>query len=176
MPGNYPYYQIVSGPTLEQGDMFNACPIISPLRQLSYPLRDGEEIVELKTLDVVIMTQSCDLAHDKVEDVILCPHWSLSEVEKVDKSLQDRNKKESIRRGNQPGYHMLPSFEKADMRIDIRIVSFRNVFSLPKTFVSQFAEKQGNRLRLLPPYREHLSQAFARFFMRVGLPQEIELP
>ncbi len=26
------------------------------------------------------------------------------------------------------------------------------------------------RLRLLPPYREHLSQAFARFFMRVGLP------
>ena len=26
------------------------------------------------------------------------------------------------------------------------------------------------RLRLLPPYREHLSQSFARFFMRVGLP------
>jgi hypothetical protein len=26
---------------------------------------------------------------------------------------------------------------------------------------------------LLPPYREHLSQAFARFFMRVGLPVDI---
>ena len=26
---------------------------------------------------------------------------------------------------------------------------------------------------LLPPYREHLSQAFARFFMRVGLPLDI---
>jgi hypothetical protein len=26
---------------------------------------------------------------------------------------------------------------------------------------------------LLPPYREHLSQAFARFFMRVGLPVEV---
>lgn len=26
-------------------------------------------------------------------------------------------------------------------------------------------------LYLLPPYREHLSQAFARFFMRVGLPK-----
>jgi len=25
-----------------------------------------------------------------------------------------------------------------------------------------------------PPYREHLSQAFARFFMRVGLPIPIE--
>jgi hypothetical protein len=31
----------------------------------------------------------------------------------------------------------------------------------------------GRRLRLLPPYREHLSQAFARFFMRVGLPVDI---
>ena len=28
-------------------------------------------------------------------------------------------------------------------------------------------------LRLLPPYGEHLSQAFARFFMRVGLPVDI---
>jgi hypothetical protein len=34
-------------------------------------------------------------------------------------------------------------------------------------------EKLGNRLRLCPPYREHLAQAFARFFMRVGLPSDI---
>jgi hypothetical protein len=27
--------------------------------------------------------------------------------------------------------------------------------------------------RLLPPYREHLSQSFARYFMRVGLPVDI---
>jgi hypothetical protein len=25
----------------------------------------------------------------------------------------------------------------------------------------------------MPPYREHLSQAFARYFMRVGLPSDI---
>jgi hypothetical protein len=24
----------------------------------------------------------------------------------------------------------------------------------------------------MPPYREHLAQAFARYFMRVGLPRE----
>ena len=29
------------------------------------------------------------------------------------------------------------------------------------------------RKRLLPPYREHLSQSFARYFMRVGLPTDI---
>jgi hypothetical protein len=28
-------------------------------------------------------------------------------------------------------------------------------------------------VRLLPPYREHLAQAFARFFIRVGLPVDV---
>jgi hypothetical protein len=39
--------------------------------------------------------------------------------------------------------------------------------------VREFANAAGHRLRLLPPYREHLSQAFARLFMRVGLPADI---
>jgi len=34
-------------------------------------------------------------------------------------------------------------------------------------------KKRENRLRLLPPDREHLAQAFARFFMRAGLPIDI---
>lgn len=32
---------------------------------------------------------------------------------------------------------------------------------------------KGDGLRLHPPYREHLSQAFARFFLRVGLAGDI---
>jgi hypothetical protein len=44
---------------------------------------------------------------------------------------------------------------------------------LPFPFLSSLAAANGKRLRLLPPYREHLSQAFARFFMRVGLPTDI---
>jgi hypothetical protein len=59
------------------------------------------------------------------------------------------------------------------MAREVRIVDFRRVFSLPLTFVRQRAPRTGDRLRLLPPYREHLSQAFARYFMRVGLPQDI---
>jgi hypothetical protein len=34
-------------------------------------------------------------------------------------------------------------------------------------------ERQRPRLRLRSPYREHLSQASARFFMRVGLPRPV---
>jgi hypothetical protein len=62
----------------------------------------------------------------------------------------------------------LPGFAR-----DLRIVDFRRVYSLPLAFVRQRVAMAGDRLRLLPPYREHLSQAFARFFMRVGLPVDI---
>lgn len=49
------------------------------------------------------------------------------------------------------------------------------MYTLPRTFLESFLQnKQQSRLRLRPPYREHLSQAFARFFMRVGLPTGVK--
>lgn len=54
-----------------------------------------------------------------------------------------------------------------------QVVDFRNIYSVSLNFLSDLTMKKGERLRLLPPYREHLSQSFARFFMRVGLPVDI---
>ena len=56
---------------------------------------------------------------------------------------------------------------------DYLVVDFRSVFSVPINYLSAKAKSQEKRLRLKPPFREHLSQAFARFFMRVGLPADI---
>ena len=53
------------------------------------------------------------------------------------------------------------------------IIVFKRIYTTPKETLEDFVEKVGNRIRLLPPYREHLSQAFARYFMRVGLPEDI---
>ncbi len=54
-------------------------------------------------------------------------------------------------------------------------MDFHDIFTLPREFLEGFLSRlSAPRLRLLPPYREHLSQAFARFFMRVGLPQSLE--
>jgi hypothetical protein len=53
------------------------------------------------------------------------------------------------------------------------VVDFRNVYSVSFDFLTEWVQRKGRRLRLLSPYREHLSQAFARFFMRVGLPVDI---
>lgn len=56
-----------------------------------------------------------------------------------------------------------------------RVVDFHEVYTVPRQFLESFlAQRNEQCLRLSPPYREHLSQAFARFFMRVGLPTSIE--
>ena len=57
---------------------------------------------------------------------------------------------------------------------ELRIVDFREIYTIPRVVLeSLLVRRNSQRLRLNPPYREHLSQAFARFFMRVGLPQPI---
>ena len=56
---------------------------------------------------------------------------------------------------------------------EIAIVDFWAVYTVPFGFVEMFADYCGPRLRLQSPYTEHLSQAYARFVMRVGLPSPI---
>jgi hypothetical protein len=119
------------------------------------------------------MSQTCDLvpAREKVTEVLVCPTWSRSEL--TSGHLAAMRGLEDARRGNLPGYHILAPCDLPAFARELRIVDFRRVYSLPLAFVRQRAATAGDRLRLLPPYREHLSQAFARFFMRVGLPVDI---
>lgn len=175
MTVKYPWYEVVEGENLEQGDILWECPVILPPPDL--PLPPPSDIpIKVRYFDVIVMTHSCDLAHEKTTEVLLCPHWDLLEAAKADRSLADKGKLKQILKGQVYRYAMLAASEIPECPMGVRIVDFGRVFSLPKDFVRRLAANQGKRLRLCPPYREHIAQAFARFFMRVGLPQEIELP
>jgi hypothetical protein len=123
------------------------------------------------------------LAHQKLDVVSVCPHWSLDEFieirAKKDPSCKGKKGREKyiarLSRGEIPRYHLLPECNIEQWERKVRVIDFQNVYGLPYQFVTNFANKNGKRLRLLPPYREHLSQAFARFFMRVGLPIPLNL-
>ncbi len=91
----------------------------------------------------------------------------------IDNSFRTQGGKESLRQGRIVGYHLLNKCEISGFERDYQVVDFRSVYSVPFDFILELARMRGERLRLLPPYREHLSQAFARFFMRVGLPVDI---
>ena len=81
--------------------------------------------------------------------------------------------RESLRQGKEPALHLLHRVSLCqEQSSEFYVVSFRHIYSIPKRYVKALI-KNKVRKRLLPPYREHLSQSFARYFMRVGLPTNI---
>jgi hypothetical protein len=174
----YPWYEIVAQDDLEQGDIFEACPVFSitlPFTYEDFRATNYEARFRSSERDVIVMTQSCDLVkdHPKVKEVILCPVWDLQAFSEKNEYLRHMKGREEIRQGKHPGLHMLNVCHLPDFERQIRLVDFHRVFSLPLDFMRGLAASCGPRLRLLPPYREHLGQAFARYFMRVGLPVDI---
>ena len=168
----YPWYASVSGQVLEQGDIFEDCPVFLPPADLA----DGtfvEAVFTWERRDIVVMSQTCDMVsgREKITEVLLCPIWSRSEL--TEGYLSTARGMEDARRGNLPGFHVLAASDLPQAHREVRVVDFRRVHSLPLAFLRRRSAILSPRLRLLPPYREHLSQAFARFFMRVGLPTDI---
>jgi hypothetical protein len=174
----YPWYQLVSGEEedIKQGDILEDCPVFQLPENLAEITKDKLEIttkVEWREQDVIIMSQSCDMVkgREKLTEALLCAVWKRSELKEG--YLASNVGMEEARRGNLPGYHVLGECSLPEFHRDIRVVDFRRVYSLPLPFVRRLATEAKKRIRLLPPYREQLAQAFARYFMRVGLPTDI---
>ncbi len=164
----YPWYSIVNSPTIEQEDLLLdiEIPVVRHAAGDTPP-------VEMETYDVIIMTQSCDIPKASIRHLIMCPVWELQKAAKVHPEFVGKDGKEQLRKGRTVAFHLLnkcgiPGFER-----DYLVVQFERVIERPKGSIIEFAAKQNERVRLMPPYREHLAQAFARFFMRVGLPIDI---
>ena len=170
------WYEIITAAELQQGDLFQNCPVVLTPASLGFQVENQmpqEVVAQVKTYNVIVMSQSCDLVQHKLSWVLVCPCWALSELEAMDPRFKPPKMKEEVRRGHVPAYHMLAACNLEGFEHEIQTVDFRTVFSVPFDFLTRFARQLERRLRLCSPYREHLSQAFARFFMRVGLPSDI---
>ena len=141
-----------------------------PIIQPEFSIADNQEIVA-KEFDLIIMTQSCDLEQNKVRLAALCPIYSIEEFEKINPDY--KTKWNDVRKGRIEGLHLLASTGDSSDSLKAFAVDFREIYSLPCGYLQKRASDIGVRWRLLSPYLEHFSQAFARFFMRVGLPSTI---
>jgi hypothetical protein len=168
------YTEINDSESIEQGDFILNCPIVIP------PSKIEEDVVleiEVRQINSIILSQSCDLVNNKIDIVLVCPYYNLKDfIENLPDDQKSRKaiKKniDNLKKGHLPSYHLLNKFTKLGVN-DYMVVDFKNVYGVEINNLKEIAKKQSNRIRLLPPYREHLSQAFARYFMRVGLPQDI---
>jgi hypothetical protein len=166
----YEWYDIVQGNELQQGDILEGVDIY-----LALP--DGVKSDNVRSLvethDVIVLTQSCDIVKEMCRNILVCPIWTLADAMRQVPHFKTARGLEDLRNGRVVGFHILNKCDKEDLQRDFRIITFYRVFELPKARAIAIANAQSQRLRLLPPYREHFSQAFARFFMRVGLPTDI---
>lgn len=123
------------------------------------------------TTDVIVATQSCDLEQGKVSQVEVIPVYSLAEWLREQPLFY--NQLDSIRRGHVPKAYLLPAWPKAPIAGAhlTRIVAFdeKRTISWPDLEEA----RRGPRLGLRSPYIEHFGQAVARFYMRVGLPEDM---
>lgn len=165
------YELLKSDLSLMQGDIIISCPILIP--EKSQELSQNELDAKLIDYNVVVLSQSCDIQQKKLDFVLVSPIYTLDAFAEKQPAYKSTDLQESLRRGYNPGYHLLDKCEADPFNNNFMIVDFRNVYSIPFEWVIELVAKTPDRIRINSPYREHLSQAFARFFMRVGLPVDI---
>lgn len=176
--------------TLMQGDFLLSC---------SFPIVDGYaddgemNIFQAEDVPAIVLTQSCDLEQRKVENVIFCSCQPLSAYFR---NRYDEIKKEKINSGKKDdsslsieikgkinqevqkmcrieamNFFILPKIESLG---EMYVVNFTDIFSLKYSIAIKLFHDQKQVIRLKSPYRECLSQTFARSFMRVGLDTRVD--
>lgn len=173
MTPQYPWYDIVPADSeLVQGDIFFDFP--------SYTVewRDGEDpIVNFYEANIIVVSQSCDLQNKDLDVILWCPFFPLEEqvLKLIDNPSEKAkiNTKEKIRKGEFLQFFLLNVEKDLKLNLDFQVVDLKNPRSTYYEEFTEYALTHGDRLRLLSPYKEHLSQSFSRVFMRVGLPNGI---
>ena len=167
------WYEFVSTRALEQGDLLREIPVPQVV-EVQWPLKEGAPVkVQVALRDLVVLTQSCDLETDKVDEVLVAVVLSYQQLWNVSGAtnsfLKSSGWRKSLRQGEQPAYCLLQNLDGAAAD-HYAIADFHHLYSLPKKFLEEAAEQRPSRLRLIAPYREHLAQSFGKYMMRVGLP------
>ncbi len=172
------YEEVRSSDHITQGDLVPACLLPLPTARFYEDLlaetEESSEPIDIQQADIAVLSQACDIENDKIDSVVVCPTWDIEFFAQFNSAYRSTKKIEDLRQGREPAYHVLDRFEGTDISMNYRVVDFHHIYSVPKDYLQQLASRLPVRLRLVPPYREHLSQAFARYFMRVGLPSDVD--
>ena len=85
---DYPWYGLADGDDLQQGDLLFACP---------FDRVDALGEADRKNFNVVIMSHSCDLAHDKLDMIQVCPFWDLERLASDVEFFRGKRGREELR-------------------------------------------------------------------------------
>lgn len=87
MSTDWPWYEVVTGESLDQGDLIPACPVLIAVELA------GTQVMpkaRLSPITALVVTQTCDLVQQKTDSVIVCAMWSVGQVVLQDPVLRTK--------------------------------------------------------------------------------------
>ena len=156
-----------------QGDVIRD----TPVPRFGQQYADNKVAAQWVPMRLIVLTQSCDLVsrEGQVNEVFLCRVLDAVEVftQEGHWSKQAKGRFKNAKAGRYPDLHLFHDWEDPNDPKKAKVADFRQVFSVPLGYLETHAARLGSRPRLHSPYREHFSQAYARYHMRVGLPSDL---
>lgn len=171
------WWTAVSGPGHEQGDLLRDVPVVR-VGSVDVSGDTAEVSSRVEVIDAIIVTQSCDLENAKVANVLLARVTSWADFAEAqfaagNTAVKSGSFRRNLISGDIPPLMLLHE-RRSQPVLDWSLVDFRELHVVDRTRIDAFVATPGSRrrLRLLSPYKEHVAQAFARFYLRVGLPHD----
>ena len=161
------WYTSSSTPDREQGDIFTnaTIPNISAVdlsNTQEIPTRQGS---------FVILTQSCDVP--KAESLLLAEVFLYGTLVLGPQAhlFRSTKTKEQLIRNRIEHYFLIPPF--GDDPKSWALVSFRHLHVVSRSILDSLAQNEAP-VKMQSPYKEYLGESFARFMMRVALPEPLD--
>jgi len=151
---------------LDQGDIVYECPmaIIDEFDSDAVEKTD----VGLSFESCLVLTQTCDLAQEKTNRVIVAV---VAPAEQLVASgeMKAATIRGPIRLSRAFGLYFLPADEALDL--PELIVDFRQLHTVSREILEALCRNGQHKARLQTPFREHLAKHFADTYSRIGLPE-----
>ena len=171
------WWTTTSGAGHEQGDLLRDFPVVHvEAVEVAGDTADVHSRVEF--IDGIIVTQTCDLENAKVDNILLArvttwADFAAAQFAAGNTAVKSSSFRRNLIRGDIAPLMLLHAREQQPP-LTWSVVDFRELHVVGRARIDEFVNQPGSRrrLRLLSPYKEHFAQAFARFYMRVGLPHD----
>jgi len=110
----------ISGPVLAQGDLVTS--VFVPLVGADFPKDRAADVDEL---DVLIATQTCDLANAKIASALVVRTMPIAEFEQDNPNYRQRKNWNSVAQGRVVALHLLPPLDNSLSEDGSWVVDFR---------------------------------------------------
>lgn len=163
-------YAVPTDATIEQGDVFDECPL--PVLADADAGAVAVAGLVVPKVTVVVLTQTCDLVQAKASRAVVAVTYP-AQLLVARQILKPATVRDQVRLGKVHGWYFLPASADA-IGLPESVIDLRDLHTIPVAVLTGLIASGKRRCRITTPYREHMAQHFAVTYMRIALPEPYE--